>query len=469
LGCADLLSPDQISEIVRFEAKIGLSTRLFRPLRKPLFLFVQTGMNLALNQIPSRPRRMTRSATVPMQGPNVPQFGRLIPVADVPVEPVLSCGVFVPSRAPTVPSVRDAGSVVSLTAGRYAIAWALKLMGLGPGDQVLMPAYHCATMVEPLSVVGANPVFYRLKDDLSVDLEDIQAKLSPSVRAILATHYFGFPQRLESLRQLCDEKHIYLLEDCAHSYFGETGGRPVGAWGDFAIASPRKFFPISDGGFLILPSRRARDIVLRSQDFLSTAKAAFNFVEHSVYYHRMPAMAPLLKMLNGLRGGPPAPDAKQAQDDQEETKPNESSDFDPALLTTRMNLCSRLTRLAASESRIIKRRRDNFECLRKGLSGLPNCRPLIDRLPANVVPHMFPLWIDDLDKVFPLLEDLAVPMQRFGQFLWPGIDETVCAVSSDMSHHLIQLPCHQELLPRELTEILTRLSSVMSHSSQPHP
>ena len=68
---------------------------------------------------------------------------------------------------------------------------------------------------------------------------------------------------------MCDEKGLYLLEDCAHSYFGETGGRPVGAWEDFAIASPRKFFPISDGGFLILPSGRTRDIVLKSQGFLS--------------------------------------------------------------------------------------------------------------------------------------------------------------------------------------------------------
>ena len=407
---------------------------------------------------------MTRSATVPMQGPNVPQFGRLIPVADVPVEPVLSCRIFAPSGAATVPSVRDSGPVVSLTAGRYAIAWAFKLMGLGPDDQVLMPAYHCATMVEPLSVVGAKPVFYRLRDDLAIDLKDIQAKLSPSVRAILATHYFGFPQRLENLRKLCDEKGLYLLEDCAHSYFGETGGRPVGAWGDFAIASPRKFFPISDGGFLILPSGRARDIVLKSQDLLSTAKATFNFIEHSVYYQRMPALAPLLKMLSGLRGAPPQPDAEPAQGEPEETGLGESSDFDPALLSTRMNPWARLTFLAASESRIIKRRRENFESLRKGLSGLPNCHPWFDWLPTNVVPHMFPLWIDDLDKIFPLLEDLAVPMQRFGQFLWPGIDKNVCRVSSDMSHHVIQLPCHQELSPQELAEILTRVSSVMANS-----
>jgi len=413
---------------------------------------------------------MTRSATVPMQGPNVPRFGRLIPVADVPVEPVLSCGVFAPSGAPTVPSVRDAGPAVSLTAGRYAIAWAFKLMGLGPQDQVLMPSYHCATMIEPLSVVGATPVFYRLRDDLTVDLEDIEAKLSPSVRAILATHYFGFPQRLEDLRRLCDEKGIYLLEDCAHSYFGETGGRPVGAWGDFAIASPRKFFPISDGGYLILPSGRARDIVLESQGLLATAKAAFNFIEHSIYYQRMPAIAPLLELLTKLRGGSrgvhPEPDADMARGDPAETKPVESSDFDPARLTTRMNLFARLTLLAASESRIIKRRRENFESLGKGLSGLPNCRPLFDQLPAGVVPHMFPLWIDDLDRIFPLLEDLAVPMQRFGQFLWPGVDQIVCPVSSAMSHHLIQLPCHQELSPQELGVILTRVSSVLSGSSR---
>ena len=75
---------------------------------------------------------------------------------------------------------------------------------------------------------------------------------------------------------------------------------------------------------------------------------------------------------------------------------------------------------------------------------------------------MFPLWISDLERVFPFLEDQAVPMQRFGQFLWPGVDESVCQVSAGTSRHLVQFPCHQELTGNEVETIIARVRAVVS-------
>ncbi len=66
---------------------------------------------------------------------------------------------------------------------------------------------------------------------------------------------------------------------------------------------------------------------------------------------------------------------------------------------------------------------------------------------------MVPFRVDRLEDVFPRLEDAALPMQRYGQFLWDGVDETVCPVSVDMSRHLIQLACHQDLTDEELRRI----------------
>ena len=61
--------------------------------------------------------------------------------------------------------------------------------------------------------------------------------------------------------------------------------------------------------------------------------------------------------------------------------------------------------------------------------GIKGCWPLRPVLPEWVVPHMFPLWVENLDTVFPNLEDLAFPMQRFGQFLSPELDETICPIN----------------------------------------
>ena len=245
-------------------------------------------------------RKTIRSLTVPGLGPNVAKIGRLIPAPDISIEPVLSLGAFMPTAATRFNSVLDAGPVVKVTAGRYAIAWAIKLLGLQKGDGVLMPAFHCASMIEPLSVVGAEPVFYRINDDLTIDLDDVRSKLTPSVKAILATHYFGFPQPLAALREFCDGAGIALIEDCAHSFFGNFAGRPVGSYGDFAIASPRKFFPVPDGGILVRRSENTSTISLSSADFPSAAKQAFNFLEHSLAYGRLFAIAPIINLIGYL-------------------------------------------------------------------------------------------------------------------------------------------------------------------------
>ena len=108
--------------------------------------------------------------TVPGDGPNVPRLGRLIPVPDEPVKPILSSGGFVRRPPARIPSVLDIGSVVYLTTGRVAIALALEIMGLEPGHKVLVPSYHCASMIMPLAWVGAvlacgvglTPLWWRL-------------------------------------------------------------------------------------------------------------------------------------------------------------------------------------------------------------------------------------------------------------------------------------------------------------------
>jgi len=70
---------------------------------------------------------------------------------------------------------------------------------------------------------------------------------------------------------------------------------------------------------------------------------------------------------------------------------------------------------------------------------------------------MFPIWVDNLNSVFPQLEDAAIPMQRFGQFLDKKIDDSVCENSVLFSRHLLQLPCHQDLWDSEIDWIIDTL------------
>ena len=193
-----------------------------------------------------------------------------------------------------LPSVLDAGQARLVTSGRIAIALALREMGIKPGDAVLMPAYHSPSMIPPVLHLGAAPLFYRLRPDTSPDLGDIAARLAPNVKALVVTHYFGFVQDLSTLRSFCDAHGLLLLEDCAHSFFGEHGGKPVGAWGDYAAASSMKFYPVYEGGVLVSARHGLGQVALRTAGAGFEAKATLATLERGFPYGRLPLLRALL-------------------------------------------------------------------------------------------------------------------------------------------------------------------------------
>jgi hypothetical protein len=117
------------------------------------------GRNIEREQV-SMGDMMTLDEAPPLATPP----GASFPKARVPVTPVLSLAAFGRS-AGSIPSVLDAGPARLVTSGRVAIALALRQMGVGPGDAVLVPSYHCASMIEPLPRIpvagGAMPASAR--------------------------------------------------------------------------------------------------------------------------------------------------------------------------------------------------------------------------------------------------------------------------------------------------------------------
>lgn len=366
----------------------------------------------------------------------------------VPLAPVLSRSSFAGGGAAA--SVLDAGAVRQVTSGRIAIALALREMGVKAGDSVLVPAYHSMSMIPPVLACGAQPVFYKVGMDGAVDLGDVAVRLAPSVKALMVTSYFGFPQALAQLRAFCDAHGLQLLEDCAHCFFGEHGGKPVGSWGDYAVASSMKFFPIYEGGCLV----SARHALATAQPVSAgagfEAKAALNALENSFAYGRLALVKALLWLPMQLkaalwrgvkRSGAPAL-APSSSDS--------SFEFDPRWLDKRASLFSRLVIRYASHARIVALRRANYRHLEQALAGLPGCRPLHVSLPEGACPWLFPLLVDDPEPLFARLHAAGVPMTRFAETLWPGVDASVCANSARLSRHVLAFPCHQELRADEL-------------------
>ncbi|MFC5477618.1 DegT/DnrJ/EryC1/StrS family aminotransferase [Massilia suwonensis] len=383
----------------------------------------------------------------------------------IPLAPILSASSFRRAYEVPVRTVLDAGEVRLVTSGRVAIALALRELDLQPCQRVLVPAYHSASMVPPVLWRGAEPVFYRVQMDTSVDLADLAQKMTPGVRAVMVTHYFGFPQDLAPVRALCDARGVALIEDCAHCFIGERDGRPVGAWGDYAIASSMKFLPIYEGGALVSARHPLHKVVLRSAGAGFELKVALNSLERGFAYGRLPAVRAALSLplrakaavwgLLKRRRGSAAPALAPASSDS-------SFNFDPNWLDKRSSLFARAMLRLAAPGRIAAMRRRHYARLETAVRDLPGVRPLHPRLPDGACPWVFPLLADDPEALFARLQARGVPLTRFGTPFWRGVDASTCANSAHLATHVLALPCHQELTEAEVTWLAATLREAVT-------
>ena len=382
----------------------------------------------------------------------------------IPKQPVLSAATFTRYAHSGIPSVLDAGAVRYVNRGCMAIGLALQHAQVGAGDEVLLPAYHCISMIEPVLWRGARPLFYRIDANTAIDLNDVEARLTPRTRALLVTHYFGFPQDVQRIRKFCDAHRILLIEDCAHAFFGAVGAAPLGSFGDYAIASAWKFFPIYDGGLLISARKDLSGLQLQTRGPWFQAKALVNTLEQAFEYQRLDVARLLLKAPLWLKDRALRQVKKTGAADSLEDGSLSTSvggwGFDAALVTKRMSVSSRLITALASKHRITQSRRRNFALLLAELGSLPGCRPLFAALPDRVVPQVFPLVFDAPERAFPLLKQAGVPIIRFGEYLWEGMDLSTCPVSAELSRCVFQFPCHQELADVELDWMIGEVRAV---------
>jgi dTDP-4-amino-4,6-dideoxygalactose transaminase len=384
----------------------------------------------------------------------------------IPSSPVLSLASFRRAGGPRTQSVLDAGNVRFVTSGRIAIALALREMGVTDGDKVLLPAWHSPSMVPPVLWHGAQPVFYKLRADTSVDLADVVSRLDASTRVLVVTHYFGFPQQeISTIRAFCDARGIKLLEDCAHCLIGEHQGRPVGAWGDYAIASSMKFLPIYEGGLLVSSRHSLQGVALRRAGIGFEAKIALTALEKGFAHGRLAAIRAALwlpmkakdaawRLLKARRGAA-APTLSPDSSDS-------SFDFDPRWLDKRSSWFARTMTRLASPGRIAAARRANYERISQALHDAGGGRPLYSNLPQGACPWVFPFLADDPERLAERLRRARVPIVRFGRPLWQGVDDSVCGISSDLSRRVIGLPCHQELREGELAWMLASVREALA-------
>ncbi|MCO6391650.1 aminotransferase class I/II-fold pyridoxal phosphate-dependent enzyme [Aliihoeflea aestuarii] len=163
--------------------------------------------------------------------------------------------------------VKEATSVSN---GTVAIHLILEALGIGPGDEVIVPTFTYIASVNTILQTGAKPVYVdSLEETLQIDPNAVRAAIGPRTKAVMAVHLYGHPCDMDAIVAICDEHSLLLIEDCAEAFGTFWKGRHVGSFGDGATFSffGNKTITTGEGGMVLArdPNILARCRHLKSQ------------------------------------------------------------------------------------------------------------------------------------------------------------------------------------------------------------
>jgi dTDP-4-amino-4,6-dideoxygalactose transaminase len=142
---------------------------------------------------------------------------------------------------------------VAVNSGTSALIAALVALGIGPGDDVLVPAYTFIATASSVLIAGAIPNLVEIDESLTIDIEDARRKITPRTRAILPVHMRGRPCQMDAIMGLAREYRLHVVEDVAQACGGHYGGRWLGTHGNAGCFSfdQYKILNAGEGGMVV--------------------------------------------------------------------------------------------------------------------------------------------------------------------------------------------------------------------------
>ncbi len=149
--------------------------------------------------------------------------------------------------------VMGAKYAVATTSGTCSLLASLAALGIGAGDEVIVPGYTFIASISTIMLAGAIPVLAEIDESLTIDVTKIESLITPKTKAILPVHMLGNPCNLDAIMEIAKKHNLYVLEDCCQAVGASYKGKRVGTYGNIGAFSLNVFKTIStgDGGAVI--------------------------------------------------------------------------------------------------------------------------------------------------------------------------------------------------------------------------
>jgi perosamine synthetase len=218
---------------------------------------------------------------IPLSSPDIDEAD-ITAVVDVLRTSRLSLGPVLSQFEQEFAEYSGAAHGIAVSSGTAGLHLALLALGIGPGDEVIVPSFTFVAAANAIRYVGAEPIFVDIDPiSLNMDPELVERAVTPATRALMVVHTFGVPAELDALLEIAAQHRLKVIEDACEAIGAEYKGRNVGSFGDAGVFAfyPNKQMTTGEGGMVVTqnPEIAATVRSLRNQG----RRAGDDWFEHS--------------------------------------------------------------------------------------------------------------------------------------------------------------------------------------------
>lgn len=306
---------------------------------------------------------------------------------------------------------------------RTALWEGLRLLQISEGDNALLPAYICNVVLAPFNHLGVKVKFYDVDDNLIPDIQQIKGLIDKNTRAILAVNYFGFPQQIKGILEICRNSKIYFIEDNAHGFLSSNQEKSLGSFGDIAIFSFRKTLSIPNGAALVINRRDLASSGL-TQSYHGNTSADIRFL--------------ITSLKDQLRSWPVLMKIKQklfTSNNPIYTEESVEEENNLHNYFIKFSKLSALTMRYLDYKKIIDSRRKTYQYLLEYFIDSKGVELIYKKLDKGIVPYVFPVRVKDREKFV-----VDIYAKGISSFPWPTLPREVISADGE------RLPGYQDIV-----------------------
>jgi dTDP-4-amino-4,6-dideoxygalactose transaminase len=328
------------------------------------------------------------------------------------------------------------------------------LLETNPGLTVLAPDYNSGNEILAMRAAGAALRYYPIRRDMMLDPDEIEwscRRHNPDLLYVI--HYAGWPQPMNEIVNLCRRRGMLLVEDCALALLSDTGGRPLGSFGDWSVFCLYKTLPLPNGALLVQNGPRLESLerlVLRDAGAASVLGRTAELLVQRLRGRANGVGAALQAVKRGVGRAAGVLSVRRANVGDIGFN---LDDVDLAMSPVSQRLLERF-----DYGEIRRRRAENYRRLAARLAGY--AVPVFRSVPDGVCPLFFPVLVGDKHDTAERLRAHGVDALEFwNDSSEPGGHE-MGPDAQFLRRHVLELPIHQDLTARHIDHIARQMSGL---------